>query len=236
MKSIPVLAQGGRVDAGLRAQRAYQRVPAIDLPSPTGALIDRRRMCHVGIRATPPARHCHVHLESSPKYADFERFARPQAREARRCRARESGCVLLRVLAEEAFSVRRERSTQRPCISQMSLDSPRHISEPHWCRVSRPSEADHRILRFSVGDFVERDPAVREHELEMHVDTHLRELHQEGPDAVFGVPRLGQGALFQRSYRALAVCRDEVVATAVRLNRLCSPRCGRGSGHSFEEF
>ena len=122
--------------------------------------------------------------------------------------------MLLRVLAEDAFSVRRERSTQRPCISQMSLDSPRHISEPHWCRVSRPSEADHRILRFSVGDFVEGDTAVREYELKVNVDAHLRELDEKRPDPVLGVPRLGQGALFQRSYRALAFCRDETVTAS----------------------
>ena len=145
--------------------------------------------------------------------------------------------MLLRVFAEEAFSVGRRIGPERPFISQMSLDPPRHVSEPHWCRVRRRSEGEYSVLRFSVSDLVERDPAVREHELEMHVDTHLRELHQEGPDAVFGVPRLGQGTLFQRSDRALAVGCEQVVATAVRLDTWRSPRRGQVCGAAcFEEF
>ena len=42
--------------------------------------------------------------------------------------------MLLRVFAEEAFSVGRRIGPERPFISQMSLDPPRHVSEPHWCR------------------------------------------------------------------------------------------------------
>ena len=76
--------------------------------------------------------------------------------------------MLLRVFAEEAFSVGRRIGPERPFISQMSLDPPRHVSEPHWCRVRRRSEGEYSVLRFSVSDLVERDPAVREHELETH--------------------------------------------------------------------